>query len=246
MTPAGVTLEATINPQNSETNYEFVVTWQTSNPSKSGEPPSESLRAARGGPIPAGAGNVTVSGVLTGLQPGYLYWYEVVAMNFAGETRSHGDDWFNFYYTGGFPEGVGGAPFIPTASSACADEFARQEAERIAAAAEAERHRIASEKEAQLAKEAAELRQHEAEEADVPSVSAPTCTVPTLRGDTLSVARRSIDRAHCRLGKVWGASHRRGALVVLSQSRPDGEKLAGGTAIDLRMGRARPRRHRVG
>jgi phosphodiesterase/alkaline phosphatase D-like protein len=85
VTPAGVTLEAEINPQDSETTYEFVIVWQVRNPPESGEPVPGDPRAL-GGPIPAGAGNVTVSGVVSGLQPGYTYWYEVVASNLAGKT----------------------------------------------------------------------------------------------------------------------------------------------------------------
>jgi hypothetical protein len=174
VTPAGAVLEARINPQNSATSYEFVIVQQwrdPENPSNRSELTSEGPRAL-GGPIPAGAGDVTVSGLVTGLERGYIYWYEVLATNLGGETRSHGGNSFNYYYAGLLPPGPG-APFTPTAPSACVLEHAKQEGERIGASAEAERHQHAREHEELLAKEdavryaseAAALKKHEEEEA---------------------------------------------------------------------------------
>jgi hypothetical protein len=226
-----------------------VIVWQTGNPSESGERTPEGPRAL-GGPIPAGAGSVTVSGLVTGLQPGYTYWYEVVATNLAGETRSGGEDSFGYYYTGGYTDGIGGAPYTATAPSACAIELAQQEAGRIAARTEAERRQRALKHEEQATKEdavvyaseVAALKRREAEEADAEAASRiPSCIVPALKGDTLSAARRATREAHCRLGEVREPRRHRGTLVVIGQSHRHGETLAGGTAIVVSMGAARPR-----
>jgi hypothetical protein len=250
---AGAVFEAQVNPQNSATTYEFVIIQQLrnpENPSDRSEPVPEDLRAV-GGPIPAGAGDVTVSGMVTGLERGYTYWYEVVASNLAGETRSNGDNSFSYFYTGGFPNGLPGVPYKATPPSPCALELAQQEAARITVRTEAERRRQAREHEEQVAKEAAvkyaseeaALKRREEEEADAEAAShVPSCVVPTLTGDTLSAARRAIDKAHCRLGEVREPHHHRGMLIVVGQSRRHGEKRAGGTVIAVTMGPARSRR----
>jgi hypothetical protein len=245
--PAGAVLEAQINPENSATTYEFVIVQQLrdpEDPSERGEPAPEGLRAV-GGPVPAGAGDVTVSGLVTGLERGYTYWYEVVASNLAGETRSDGDSWFSYYYAGGFPDGLPGVPYRPTSLSGCVRELTQQEADRYAAQAEAERQQRAREHEELLAREAAikyaseeaTLRRREEEAARHVS----SCVVPALTGDTLSAARRAIRRAHCRLGEVREPRHDRGTLVVVGQSHRHGERLAGETVIAVTMGPARSR-----
>jgi hypothetical protein len=257
VTPAGVVLEAQINPRNSATTYEFVIIQQVRNPSNSSERSELTPEGPRalGGPIPAGAGDVTVSGLVMGLQRGYTYWYEVVASNLAGETRSGGDNWFSYYYTGGYPDGLGGAPYIPTAPSNCEIELTQKEAARVTAQTEAERRQHTREQEEQVAKDTAvryaseelALKQHEEEEADAEAAShIPSCVVPALTGDTLNAAQRAVDKAHCRLGKVREPHRHRGMLVVVGQSHRHGMKLAGGTVIAVTMGTARSRHHRTG
>lgn len=253
VTPAGAVLEAQINPQNSATTYEFVIVQQVRNPSESGERTPEGPRTL-GGPIPAGAGEVTVSGLVQGLQPGYTYWYEVIASNLAGETRSGGDNTFSYYYTGGYPDGIGGAPYEATPPSGCDLEILQQEAHRYTVEAETKRHQVAREHEEQQAKEAAAryaseaaaLKQREEEEANAEAASPlPSCVVPALKGDTLRAARRAIEMAHCRVGEVREPHRHRGTLVVVSQSNRHGQKLAGGTAIAVTMGAARPTHRRA-
>jgi hypothetical protein len=253
----GALFEAQINPQNSATTYEFVIVQQwrdPESPSDHGEPASEDLRAV-GGPIPAGAGDVTVSGLVTGLERGLTYWYEVVASNLAGETRSEGDKAFSYFYTGGFPYGSPGVPFRSVTPSPCAVELAQQEAARITARTEAERHqakeqaeqRQAAEAAARYATEESELKQVEEREAKEAAAREatqhPACIVPALKGETLTTARRSLRRAHCRLGEVLKSSHHRGKLIVVGQNHQHREKLANGTAITVIMGTARPERH---
>jgi hypothetical protein len=256
VTLAGVVLEAQINPQNSATTYEFVIVQQLrnpENPSDRSELAPKDLRAV-GGPIPAGGGDVTVSGLVTGLELGYTYWYEVVASNLAGETRSGGDNTFSYYYTGGYPYGIGGVPYEATPPSACSIELAEQEAERITASTEAERLQQAREHEELAAKEAAirypsevaALKLREEEEADAEAAShVQSCIVPALKGDTLSLARRAIEEAHCRLGEVREPHRHRGMLVVVDQSHRHDEKLVGGTAIAVTMGAVRSRHRRT-
>lgn len=249
---AGVAYEAQIDPQNSATTYEFVIVQQLRNPENPleyGEPAPEDLRAV-GGPIPADAGDVKVNGQVTGLQRGYTYWYEVVASNLAGETRSGGDTWFSYFYAGGFPNGLPGLQYRGTPPSPCELEQTEQEAERIAARAEAERQRQAHEHQELLAKEAAvkyaseeaALKRREEEEADAEATShAPACIVPALKGDTLRAARRAIDEAHCRLGEIHETPRHRGMLMVVGQSQRHGVKLADGAVIALTV---RPSRSR--
>ncbi len=253
----GALFEAQINPQNSATTYEFVIVQQLrnpENPSDHGESAPEDLRAV-GGPIPAGAGNVTVSGMVTGLERGYTYWYEVVASNLAGETRSEGDNAFSYYYAGGYPYGLPGVQYRGTPPSPCELELTKQYAERIAARAEAERHQQAREHEELLAKEdaaryaseAAALKRREEEDA-APEAAPhiPSCIVPALKGDTLRTARRAIVKSHCRLGEVREPHRARRMLMVVRQSHRHGEKLAGGAVIDVTMGPARSRHPRAG
>jgi hypothetical protein len=256
MNTAGVVFEAQIDPQNSATTYEFVIIQQLrnpENPSDRGEPAPEDLRAV-GGPIPAGVGDVTVSGLVKGLERGYTYWYEVVASNLADETRSEGDNWFSYFYTGGFPNGLPGVQYRSMPPSPCELELVKQEAERITARAEAERHQQACEHEEQVAREdavryaseAAALKRREEEEAAAEAASRISpCIVPVLKGDTLSAARRTIDKSHCRLGDVREPHRAHGMLRVVGQSHREGEKLAGGTVINVTMGPARSRHPRA-
>jgi len=71
-----------------------------------------------------------VSGLVTGLEPGYTYWYEVVASNLAGETRSEDDKSFSYYYGGGYPYGLPGVQYRGMPPSPCELELVKQYAER--------------------------------------------------------------------------------------------------------------------
>jgi hypothetical protein len=66
------------------------------------------------------------------------------------------------------------------------------------------------------------------------------CVVPSLKGDSLSKARRALSKAHCKLGKVTtprGSS--RAALVVTHQRTAPGKKLPAGARVDVTLGRER-------
>lgn len=128
ITLAGVGIEAQIDPEGTETAYEFLVVWRALNPTERGEPLPGGPRP-HGGRIPAGAGNVTVSAVVSGLQPGYTYWYEVVASNLAGKTK-YGGGPFSYFYEGGYPNGTGSGPPYTTEESPCAIESGNEAAAR--------------------------------------------------------------------------------------------------------------------
>ncbi len=69
------------------------------------------------------------------------------------------------------------------------------------------------------------------------------CVVPSLRGDTLTRARRALSKAHCRLGKVREVRTRKGTLVVAHQQSLPGERLASGARVGVTLGPASHKRH---
>jgi PASTA domain/Copper binding proteins, plastocyanin/azurin family len=65
------------------------------------------------------------------------------------------------------------------------------------------------------------------------------CKVPHVIGKTLPVARRTIVRAHCRVGRVRRARSRRASGRVLSQSLRAGVNRPRGTRVNLLVSRGR-------
>ena len=63
----------------------------------------------------------------------------------------------------------------------------------------------------------------------------PSCTVPKLKGKSLTSARKLLSAAHCALGKVSRPRvqkhHRLGPLVIGSQTPAPGRRLAGGGKV---------------
>ncbi|MGN6373279.1 MAG: hypothetical protein ACTHM1_09860 [Solirubrobacteraceae bacterium] len=117
----GVDLEAQINPQGNETTYEFLSVWREMKPRERGEPLAADSPAQEGH-IGAGYSDVTVSAFLSGLQPGYTYWFEVVATSLGNSTRSTvAVPYFDpNWYDSGYAEGP---PYVPTPDRAgCASE----------------------------------------------------------------------------------------------------------------------------
>lgn len=68
------------------------------------------------------------------------------------------------------------------------------------------------------------------------------CVVPSLKGDTLATARRTLSRDHCRLGRITRPRTRHAALIVTRQARPAGDRLSDGAAVAVRLGARRRRR----
>jgi hypothetical protein len=236
VTMAGVTLEAQINPEGNETSYEFLIVWRALEPRERGEP------LAIGSPVPeghigAGSSDVTVDALLSGLQPGYTYWYEVVATSLGNSTRSDATA-LPYFNSGWYDTGlVEGPPYAPPERAGCADEsgnLAASETVREQRAKEAAAKEAAAAEEAALERRALER----------PGVVTPAsrCTVPGMRGDALDVARRALDDAHCRLGRVRRPAHDHGGLVVVEQTPRRGMVLGSGALVTLVLGPAHARR----
>lgn len=235
VTMAGVALEAQINPQGNETSYEFLIVWRALKPLERGESlPGGS--PAQEGHIGPGSGDVTVSAFLSGLQPGYTYWYQVVATSLGNSARSEATalPYFNpdWYYSG-FEEGP---PYLPPERTGCLNESGNL------AASETVREQRAKEAAAKEVEEAA-LKRRAEEHPDV-ILPASGCKVPRVEGDTLRAARRAIGHAHCRLGRVRRPSHYRGVLIVTGQTPHRGMTLRNGASVTLVLGPARERRSR--
>jgi hypothetical protein len=241
VTMAGVTLEAQINPEGNETSYEFLIIWRALKPRERGEPlPGSS--PAQAGHIDTGMSDVTVSAFLSGLQPGYTYWYQVVATSLGNSTRSEATalPYFNpdWYYSG-FEEGP---PYAPPVRAGCLNESGNLAAEEtVSEQRSKEAEEVAVKRREAAAKEAEEAtlkrRAGEHPDAILPARTAENgasgCTVPGVTGDTLSAARRAIDHAHCRLGRVRRPSHYRGALIVTGQAPHRGMMLRNGASVTL-------------
>ncbi len=111
----------------------------------------------------------------------------------------------------------------------------KEAAEREGKEREASEHQ-AKEREAREAKERAE------EEGETAQSQGGRCIVPKLQGDSLAAARKALQKAHCKLGKVSKSSRYRGRLVVIGQGVPAGHKLGKGSEVAVKLG---PRSHRA-
>jgi hypothetical protein len=160
----GATLEAQVNPQGSETSYEFWVECQNPPP---GSATCEAVAASPQGQgsLAAGSEDQTVRANLTDLQPGTSYWYVIVASSAAGRAESHRRPLTTQ------PAGACDAGCPPKAEiSEQAEEAARISAEENPAR-EAEREQVARE---QAEREAA------ATQAGQPSTTTPAKTGPSV------------------------------------------------------------------
>ena len=82
---AGSRFGALINPEGTETGYEFVILGRQVHASES---PERLYAPVQDGRLAAGTSAVPVNVLLSSLQSGYMYWLEVVATNLRGTTRS--------------------------------------------------------------------------------------------------------------------------------------------------------------
>jgi hypothetical protein len=228
-------VEAQVNPGGLETDYEVRLVWQLPDPP--GGPPPNAGEGPTGGAqtqtgrIVASSGDQTVSATLTGLQWGYVYYYVIIAANSVAQTKGESPYQFGFHISGEFPNGEGSGPPFESEIPIWYNKLSEEESAQTIKEYEAKQRQIAKEHEEQQAREQARI----AEEAHVPM-----CAVPSLRGDTVSRARRVLEKAHCRLGRVIRRSHRRGVLHVVEQNPGSGSWLAAGTSIAIVC---RPERH---
>lgn len=239
----GATIEVSINPEGGETSYEIWLECQNEHEDKSGCEPLTVGPQRQEGVLSAGLERQIVTDPVTGLQPGYLYDYRVVATNSAGTEGYVGDGFLTCPSEGSCPT----QPFLGGESLAGYELMGREG--REASVREAERESKQREEEERPAKEAAERAAWErkireageragreaAERSALADV--PTCVVPRLVGDSLSQARRALGSAHCRLGRLTEPRHRRRALVVVKQGAHSGSKLAAGSRVDLTLAR---------
>jgi hypothetical protein len=202
------------------------------------------------GHIGASSSPVTVSASLSGLQPDYLYWYEVVASNLGGTTRSIANG-FLYFHSSSAPNGaIAGPPYagpevertgcLNESGDLAAAETVREQRE-IEAKEAAAKQAIAKEATAKQAavKEAEEAALKRRVEEHPAVVLPASCIVPSVKGDTLSAARHAIMRAHCRLGRLRRPSHYDGAPIVTGQTPHRGSTLRDGASVALVLGPAR-------
>jgi hypothetical protein len=247
-----VTVGAKINPEGLETTYAIALECPSC------EPSDQRVE----GRLPAGQEGVEVSLTLTGLKPG-TYWFGVLANNAAGEAFRRSDILeVPAVPPGACPDGCPVTepytpPELPWANESgniAAERTVReyneeQQAKAAAAAKEAAAAReaaVVKELEAAKARQAAMLASEAAaleylEEETLRSAEAEMCTVPSLRGDTLLLARKALAKAHCRLGRISQLSHHSAKLVVIRQAFQHGKRLPHAAAVSVTLAAA-PRR----
>ncbi len=257
VTEHGVTIEAQINSEGSETAYEIRLVWQVADP-KGGPPNGGEGELPTGGPqtqtgnIAAGSGDQTVSATLA-LQWGYTYYYVIAAISSAGKTKGESPYSIPFHISGEFPNGSGTGPPYESEIPLWSTRLAESESAQTVREYEAKQQQKAKEQEefkareaVRLAAEAAEIKriveEKTAAEAAARAAVRPRCVVPSLMGDTLSKAQRALSKAHCKLGKITEPRTGRGALVVVGQGVEHGKQLPDGAAVAVKL--ARPVRRR--
>ncbi len=224
LSAAEASFEAEINPQGKETSYEFLILARQVHFSES---PELLSGLSQDGRIAAGTGAAAVNASFSDLQSGYIYWLEVIATNLAGKTRSTPTFFFYDDPPAEKEESSGHWPYR-TDESGCAIESGD-----LASAKTVQEQREKEAAEAKAAEEATRKRQ--AEEHERLRASQPSCVVPSLKGDTLRIARRRIEAAHCSLGAVKRPLDHHGRLVVAQQAPRRGTRLTDGARITLTL-----------
>jgi len=246
VTTTSATIEAGIDPEGSQTSYEISLECQSAGGGESCEPLTVGAQLQQG-TIAAGLGETVVSAPMTGLQPGYLYKYDVIATNAAGREGYVGSSFLTCPASGQCRSQP-----APGGESLWNIEGARREAEE-APRLEAEREARRREEEERPAKEAAERAAHDREVREAgeragreaaersareaaeraAALRRQRCAVPRLRGDSLAAARRALHRVHCDLGRVTAPRSHHGVLIVARQSVRAGRLLAGGAKVAI-------------
>jgi hypothetical protein len=226
-----VTVGADINPEGLETRYEIKL---------------ESDGQRGEGVLQAGYEGHEVRLTLTGLQPG-TYSFSVRASNSEGETGPRSDTVeIPPVPPGACPDGCSDTkPYEPEVPQWVIDANNAQAAILVKEyEAKKAKEEEESKDKATLASEE-EARKHSAEEqpAALQTTSTPVqaCTVPSLTGRTLSVARRLLLKNHCLLGKVTRPDHNHSALIITRQSTQRGKKLPDAATVSVTLG---PTHHR--
>jgi len=250
---SAATIEVPINPEGSETSYEVWLECQNAQENNQSCEPLTVGPQRQQGILSLGFEQQIVTDAVTGLQPGYLYKYRVIATNSAGRAGYVGDGFITCPSQGPCPSQPylsGLSLWVIEGAEREANEAPRLEEEREAKAKEeAERPakeaaaRAAHEREVREAgeragREAAE-RERLAKEQIAKQAAAGMCHVPSVKGDSLAAARRALGKAHCKLGKVSRPRGHHKTLVVTSQGAKSGKTLADGAAVAVKVGPAR-------
>jgi hypothetical protein len=184
-----------------------------------------------------GGGEIVFSEAFVALErlaPATEYCAELVAQNAYG-TSYGGQVVFTTQAHSSFPPEP---PEVPTPEST-GTPFKSEispwviEAGERAAGEAVQRSREAQES---AAREASEREALEAERKNSTAPAAQVlCVVPRLRGKSLPSARKALEKAHCRLGKVSRPAKPGAALVVTAQSIRAGRTLANDGVVAVRL-----------
>lgn len=240
------TIAVPINPEGGETRWEIWLECQGAQGGlQSGCGALTVGEQREEGVLAPGSEKEIVSDHVTGLQPDYLYRYDVIASNSAGREGYLGGGFVTCPSQGSCPSQpflIGESLWVMEGAERAGREASQHEAEWEAAKKEAE-ERLAKEAAERAAKER-EIREagertgrEDAERAA--AERAPKCVVPRLKGDSLARARRVLTKASCHVGKLIKPHGYYGPLVVIGQSIRSGSKLARGTKVALTLGRSK-------
>lgn len=248
----GATIEVPINPEGGETSYEIWLECQSATQDDQNCEPLTVGSQRKQSVLAPGYEQRIVTDLITGLQPNYLYKYEVIASNSDGREGYVGDGFLTCSSQGGCgqPLLIGLSLWVIEGAEREAKEAPRLEEEREAkqkeeeerpakeAAAHAAHEREVREAGERAGREMAE-RERLAKERSAKQAAAAMCHVPSLKGDSLDAARRALRKGHCDLGKVSKPRKHHSALVVKTQSIRAGRKLAKGAAVAVQLGPVR-------
>lgn len=227
---------AIVNPEGLETAYEIEV-----------ECPDYALCSATTGQLLAVDGTQIVHLAISEPQRGGSYTFTVTAHNANGKASASWKFQVRELLTPEIPPGSApngslvteayAPPELPWANQSGNEAAARTVAEQRA---KEQAEQQATEAAARHAAEAESLI-HAEEAAQVAATrkqaepKRPACTVPALKGDTLSLARRALLEVHCQLGRVIRPRHHRGALVVTRQSPQPSKTLPAGAPVAVTL-----------
>jgi hypothetical protein len=244
---SGATIEVPINPEGGETSWEIWLECPNAQENNQNCEPLTVGSQRQQGVLSPGFESEIVTDAVNGLQPDHFYKYRVVATNSAGKEGYVGDGFVTCPSEGPCPS----QPYL-SGLSLWVIEGAEREAKEAPGIGEREA-KEQKEAEERPGKEAAEraAKEREIREAGeragkeaaerVAAAHSPKCVVPHVKGDSLTEARRSLGRAHCRLGRLTEPRDYRGSLVVVRQSTRSGSTLTAGTSVALTLSRREKR-----
>jgi hypothetical protein len=232
-----VLVGAHINPEGLETTYEIQV-----------ECPDHAMCQATAGPLPAVDEARAVHLALNEPQRGGTYIFTVTARNVDGKASASWRFQVPSPPTQEIPPGAAPngsldteayrPPELPWANQSGNEGAGRTVAEqRTKEKTEQQARETAASRAAEALTHAVEAAQPTTSARQRPAAKRPACTVPALKSDTLGTARRTLVKAHCRLGKVSRPRGHHKTLVVAGQGTKSGKTLADGSAIAVKLAR---------